>query len=1264
MIGTTRVTHGAQARARRLRLAGALALLCLFPSFVSAQTVEDKYRRNRERQSLFNLSSAPTTVLQVNKFQCGLINDGSTCTDVFNSPTGGGGFWPTGSPNQYMFNSGLQVVGIIPPDAGFEWAGDTVGAFFMDASGLRQHGTPVTEIYNSLDPEDFANWPDVGTFPDFPTATAFVTDTALFNDVLIGRRAASQQDSWVMYWDGDPGPTGGRDHPMGILVEQRTLAWNYPLGNENIIYFIYKFTNVTNNSLFQRLNETQFFGGANALPDAGWRIDSLYVAYDSDPDVTADFDLNYATAILPFNLGLAYEGTFFEPDFDYAPSEFFPPFFTDAPGLVGIKYLKSPVDPATGEEVGLTSFSLHTNGAPFNDPNTVQRGWRYISLNIDAGKGDPSCTFAVSEIKARRSCFLSQTFADVRFFIGSGPFSLGPGESATIAVAMYAAATVATPLIQRAASADNKPGIPSLQPGCPGNPLRPLDVAAGWIRTNVCPDDPNEPVSQFDVDVVPLSLLGRGLVAQSIFDNQFLLGFAPEQPDFHLVQGDNQVTVVWSPSATETEGDPFFVAAGDPDNALFDPNYRQFDVEGYRIYRGTTPANLQLIAQFDKKGTTLIDVTCATDPTFVTGDACEDVHEVPITSPFVQYPLGGVVRLADETTLVIDADTALAAEIEAGTALPLTDTEIPFAFVDREARNGFRYFYRVTAFDINSLASGPTSLESAGPAKSVIPRKESPNVSFAGLTSVFSGDDNVPLDPSAAVPAISSANGTFAGPMPPTNSVEAVIAPLVERLLPAFRLTATIDSVLPFGFDSGECTNGSSALGSCWRAFMTFDRDGQRTQSVLDGYTPTWGAFGEASVSEFPIGRAPIPADATAVQAFNIPEGAVSISAQVNGDFEQAIAYSSMEGQSNRRTGVEDIPTRLAAGGSRWFSGDNESVADPTALIRVGHLDGVDTVWAPIHHTRIADGSTATYPASGTMQCFGYALAFLGRAADVVFTFGGGAPTVRDITHHVNVPFKPSIQASYGFLMADANGNGAIDWEDFHYVEGAANPINSGGVCAVDEDVTVALEAAPRLVPVSTQGVAPGSIEPTGMGFGLYVNGERYIFEMSQLPANNAKWTLRTYSGFVRASTATFNTSNPASHTFTSRPRPPLIPGLKFTFEVAQATQLEGAPDLKRVHTVPDPYYAVSQFDLGPATKELKFVNLPSVATIRIYSMSGVLVDIVNHNDPTFGGQATWDLRNKSGQFVASGVYFFHVSTPEGQTHIGKFTVVNSGFAR
>ena len=58
--------------------------------------------------------------------------------------------------------------------------------------------------------------------------------------------------------------------------------------------------------------------------------------------------------------------------------------------------------------------------------------------------------------------------------------------------------------------------------------------------------------------VQPGSLLGKALVAQTIFDSQFLLPFAPARPEFFLVPGDNQVTVLWRPSPTEANGDAFF----------------------------------------------------------------------------------------------------------------------------------------------------------------------------------------------------------------------------------------------------------------------------------------------------------------------------------------------------------------------------------------------------------------------------------------------------------------------------------------------------------------------------------------------------------------------------------------------------------------------------------------------------------------------------------------------------------------------------------
>src|SRR5690606_19590743 len=301
-----------------------------------------------------------------------------------------------------------------------------------------------------------------------------------------------------------------------------------------------------------------------------------------------------------------------------------------------------------------------------------------------------------------------------------------------------------------------------------------------------------------------------------------------------------------------------------------------------------------------------------------------------------------------------------------------------------------------------------------------------------------------------------------------------------------------------------------------------------------DGYTPMWNAFGEEQVTEFTLGAVPVPADATSLQQFNIPAGSVSFNATMVGTFWESIGYSAAEGQSNRRTGSSGVPSRLIAGGSRWFSGENETEPHPTALIRVGHLDGVDTVWAPIHHTPTTPGGPNMTGVG--LQCWAYQLAFLGRAADVEVTWNGdGTVSVRDVTHHVPVMFKPTVQASYGFLNHDANGNGALDYDDFHYVENVAAGLEDSGLCGEFSDdpaKRIQLEQQAVLQPVSTSGNNPSGIDPTGTGFALYINGERYIFEVDQLPAAGTKWTLRTYAGYVRSQQNL--TLTPNSYTFPS----------------------------------------------------------------------------------------------------------------------------------
>jgi hypothetical protein len=280
---------------------------------------------------------------------------------------------------------------------------------------------------------------------------------------------------------------------------------------------------------------------------------------------------------------------------------------------------------------------------------------------------------------------------------------------------------------------------------------------------------------------------------------------------------------------------------------LFNSNYRRCDVEGYRIYRALgLSGGFELIAQFDKTGTSFTDTYLRARSGFVPEEnlAC-NAASVPLTGDVVFFREGARVRNA--------VTGAVALLPQGADTIRLSDTGVPFAFVDNGVRNGITYRYIVTAFDVNSLKSGAASLESARVPLFVTPRKDPNNLVFASFSSQLTGATGGALNTSAADPTISSTNGTFSGAAPPTNGISATFSPLVTRLLPAFNLVATIDSIIPYTEDthpSGHgCPKGSNALGACWQMHMSFNRDGTVTRSVADGWTPAWATLTSASVT-------------------------------------------------------------------------------------------------------------------------------------------------------------------------------------------------------------------------------------------------------------------------------------------------------------------------------------------------------------------------------------------------------------------------------
>lgn len=1287
-------------------LALALAVLTMTPNPAAAGP-EPGAKRPAGKYRLFatNLGA-----ISVNQVVYGFATTGEIGVDSTGSSTVGGGFWPKGTGNQYMFNSGLEVAGIIQgTKPNNPWAGDTTGGFFFDGSGQRQHGTPVTEFQNSNNPVDLANWLQAARVPQGDVSED------VFDELLRGRISASQGDVWFMSRETDPSLSSGRSHPLGIVSETRVLGWNFPAGNEDIIYVVTTVYNVSTTDpaayaqyrpglreiLIEQANlfATQNNAAFNInLPSEGYTIDPMFVSLSSDPDVTSSAGANFSSGNLPFSMGYAYHADFIRAaGWTFSPTIFGAPFFPGA-GFIGMKFLKGPLGNAS-----IQLFSNRTNGGAFPDPNTTVRLYKYLSgtvLPVDGvscNTGDP----LVSNV-----CFVGQTIADVRMQIPAAGFALPAGGSASTVMAYIHAAPVQIPGYTQGTR------VPPGDITVTRDPVR-LAVGANRIDsltgfngyTDVNGDNI---VQQDETRAIRGSLLGKALVAQSIFDSKFLLPFAPDAPDFFLIPNNEQVTVVWRPSASESTGDPFFAVASQvtvvPEgggapvaNPLYDPNYRNFDVEGYRVYRGRadTPNSLKLLAQFDYAGTTFKDFrgqviseavgnrcapelnvtgTCAGffSPV-VDGQAATLFRSYDIVSPFIQVRFGNRDLLASGVVVNLETDTLVTGR---ATGRPeLDNSGVPFVFIDNEVRNGLRYFYAVTAFDVNSITStgpGNTSLESARITKSVTPNTVASNfVNEASVQppGVFGRNglltDNVD-------PTLSATTGQWSKKWTPTNAVSTALVAFVKEVLAGGgEVGVTLDSITV----GAQVEATSQAL---THHYTSISAAGASTVSVPFIMSATTGV--RTGAGSFPA----LVADNDLAARFNAPSGgsygiAASVSDRVPSGYYAGV---SSRGCVNGAAGFSGgAGGDCYFGGPRWFAGNNETMVHPnggtaptftlsvpvTDFNNAGELPGVVTV-----HRRVAYSDA---PASWRRVELNLS-PFIG-AADYRLYWGAGGTvdSVIDLTHDVVVPFGTRALASWGFFNAGSVPAGQsfdqraeLTSSDLGCIEPLkSNSVVQGIIACSGTAVPLVNTAVPGPIVLNNAfGTLTGDRTApiaANNGFGLYIKGRAFIFELAggALPAAGTEWTMRDYIGAVRGGVGSGQDFGPYVFTTQGMPRQLTAVGasVKVQFSLTNEVQASTKERLKKIHTVPDPYYVTSQFEATTNNKIINFVNLPEKATIRIYTVSGILVRVLKHDSGSFGGELTWDVRNRNNTFVASGVYFYHVTAENGETTVGRMTIVN-----
>jgi hypothetical protein len=108
-----------------------------------------------------------------------------------------------------------------------------------------------------------------------------------------------------------------------------------------------------------------------------------------------------------------------------------------------------------------------------------------------------------------------------------------------------------------------------------------------------------------------------------------------------------------------------------------------------------------------------------------------------------------------------------------------------------------------------------------------------------------------------------------------------------------------------------------------------------------------------------------------------------------------------------------------------------------------------------------------------------------------------------------------------------------------------------------------------------------------------------------------------------------------------------------------------GNSRLDSIYVVPNPYVAVSQIE--PTNKlpgqtrgerRIYFEHLPQLCTIRIFTLNGDLVQVLNHDVGVDNAREYWNLLDRDGFSIAYGIYVAHIDAPGIGEKMLKFAVI------
>lgn len=98
------------------------------------------------------------------------------------------------------------------------------------------------------------------------------------------------------------------------------------------------------------------------------------------------------------------------------------------------------------------------------------------------------------------------------------------------------------------------------------------------------------------------------------------------------------------------------------------------------------------------------------------------------------------------------------------------------------------------------------------------------------------------------------------------------------------------------------------------------------------------------------------------------------------------------------------------------------------------------------------------------------------------------------------------------------------------------------------------------------------------------------------------------------------------------------------------------AKNIDDISVFPNPYFGANSLERDKYQRFVRFTNLPTDITIRIFSLSGVFIQTLAKSNTN--QYLDWNLRNRDGLPVASGIYLAYLEMPGVGTRVMKIAVI------